>query len=244
MEKPFNKGESMGKQKKFKQERKLWYRGLKNIMKVRYKKPRFVYLGDKPENGGIILSNHVGTEAPMALEIYADFPIRMWGTAEMNSGLKRLYKYQTEVYYHQKKHWNLFVARMFCLLASPLTNLFYKGLNLISTYKDGRFKSTLEQSFSAIKDKKENIVIFPEMSEEGYLEQLKGFYAGFVVLAQQCFKRGIDTPIYVAYYKKKERMYIFSKPILFSELKALYSSRDAMADYLVKECNKLGCMSF
>ena len=44
-----------------------------------------------------------------------------------------MYKYQTRVYYHEKKHWNLHLARLFCLLASPLTNLFYKGLNLIST---------------------------------------------------------------------------------------------------------------
>jgi|GEM_PF-7078053 len=27
------------KQKKFKQDRKAWYRGLKNIIKIRYKKP-------------------------------------------------------------------------------------------------------------------------------------------------------------------------------------------------------------
>ena len=29
------------KQKKFKQDRKVWYRGLKNIIKIRYKKPKF-----------------------------------------------------------------------------------------------------------------------------------------------------------------------------------------------------------
>ena len=39
-----------------------------------------------------------------------------------------------------------FLARLFCLLASPLTFLFYKGLNLISTYKDSRLKITLEES--------------------------------------------------------------------------------------------------
>lgn len=90
--------------KKFRQERKLWYRNLKRMLVARYKKPKFIYLGEKPSQGSIILSNHVGTEAPMSLEMYADFPIRMWGTAEMNSGLIQLYKYQTRVYYHEKKH--------------------------------------------------------------------------------------------------------------------------------------------
>lgn len=126
-----------------------------------------------------------GTDVPMALEIYADFPVRMWGTAEMNSGLKKLYKYQTRIYYHEKKHWNLRLARVFCLLASPLTNLFYKGLNLISTYQDARFKTTIKESVDAIINKKENLVIFPEKSREGYVSEMKEFYAGFVILAQR-----------------------------------------------------------
>ena len=57
------------KEKKFKQKRKLWYRGLKGIMKCRYKEPEFIYLGEKPTESAIILSNHEGTDAPMSLEI-------------------------------------------------------------------------------------------------------------------------------------------------------------------------------
>lgn len=224
--------------KKFKQDRALWYRGMKNIMKIRYKKPKFIFLGEMPTKSSIILSNHEGTDAPMALEIYCQFPIRMWGTCEMNSGLKKMYKYQTEVYYHQKKHWNLHLARIYCLLASPLTNLFYKGLKLISTYKDANFLQTIRQSVDAI-SKGDNIVIFPEKSPDGYEAELKGFYAGFIVLAQTCLKQGIDTPIYVSYYKKKERTYIFDKPILFSELKAKFQTRDEMVDYLLQKCNNL-----
>ena len=84
------------KEKKFKQKRKWWYRALKSLMKVRYKKPEFIYLGEKPKESSIILSNHEGTDAPMSLEIYADFPVRMWGTHEVNSGLVKLYEYQTK----------------------------------------------------------------------------------------------------------------------------------------------------
>lgn len=225
--------------KKFKQDRALWYRGMKQMMKVRYKRPEFVFLGNQPTNGSIILSNHEGTDAPMSLEIYCQFPIRMWGTFEMNSGLRRMYKYQTQVYYHEKKHWNLHLARLFCLLASPLTNLFYKGLKLISTYHDANFFHTIKESFDSI-EKGDNIVIFPEKSPDGYEAELRGFYAGFVVFAQYCYKKGIDTPIYVSYFKKKERVYIFDEPIMFSELKAKFSDRDQMAEYLLDRCNKLG----
>ena len=93
------------KQKKFKQKRKFWYNGLKRILKLIYRKPEFVYLGEKPTERSIILSNHVSSFAPLTLEIYTDYPIRIWGTDEMNSGIKKLYKYQTEIYYNQKKKW-------------------------------------------------------------------------------------------------------------------------------------------
>ena len=227
------------KTKKFKQKRKAWFRGLKHILKIRYKKAQFIYLGEKPTKGSIILSNHVGTEAPLSLEIYCDFPIRMWGAHEMNSGLKKLYKYQSEVYYHEKKGWNLHLSRIFCLLASPLTNLFYKGLNLISTYHDTRLRTTLNDSFTAIKDNGENIVIFPEDSSDGYCDELKGFHAGFVMLAEKCLNSGIDLPIYTCYFKKKERQYIFDAPIKYSELKEQFGDRNSIAKYLCMRCNTI-----
>ena len=232
------------KTKKFKQKRKAWFRGLKQFLKIRYKKSQFIYLGEKPTERSIILSNHVGTDAPLALEIYADCPIRMWGAYEMNSGLRKLYKYQSGVYYHLKKGWNLHLSRLFCLLASPPTNLFYKGLNLISTYHDTRFRTTLNESLTAIKENGENIVIFPEDSSEGYSDELKGFHAGFVMLAEMCLQYGIDVPIYACYFKKKERQYIFDAPVKYSELKAKFGNRSAIAEYLCMRCNTIGKMEF
>lgn len=224
-----------------KKKRKGYFELMKKMMKGRYKQPKFIFLGEEFNTSSIILSNHEGTDAPMALEIYLDKPIRMWGAHEMNSGLVQMYKYQSRVYYHEKKHWNLFLARLFCLIASPLTNLFYSGLDLISTYKDGRFIKTIRESISALKDG-DNIVIFPEDSEKGYLAELEGFYAGFVLLCEQCLKEGIDVPIVVSYFKKKENIYIFNNPIKYSELKAQFKTRDEIASELCRLCNELGKM--
>ena len=231
------------KQKKFKQKRKAWFRGMKVMMKCRYKRPQFVYLGEKPTSGSIIISNHEGTDAPMSLEMYCSFPVRFWGTAEMNSGLRKLYSYQTKVYYHEKKHWNLFLARMFCLIASPLTNLYYKGLNLISTYHDSRFRQTLLESLAAIQSG-DNVVIFPEKSDKGYLPELEDFYKGFLSLANVCKAKGIDVSIYVSYYKKKEKVYIFDAPVKYSELIKDGATRNEIAKKLLDRCNELGKMQF
>lgn len=223
--------------------RKWWFRCLKKMMKSRYKQPRFVYLGDEIKNGGIILSNHEGTDAPMSLEIYLNAPIRMWGASEMNSGLVKMYKYQTKVYYHEKKHWNLHLARLFCLIASPLTNLFYKGLDLISTYRDTNFMKTIKESMEAIQ-KGQNLVIFPEDSTNGYLDELEGFHKGFVVFANHALRKGYDLPVYVSYFRKSDRTYIIDKPVMFSELVKNSSSKEDLADKLRLRCNELGKMKF
>ena len=221
---------------------KWWFRGIKRLMTGRYKKPQFIFLeGKEFEDGSLILSNHEGTDAPMSLEMYLDKPIRMWGAYEMNSGLIKMYKYQTRVYYHEKKHWNLHLARLFCLIASPLTNLFYKGLNLISTYKDARFFKTIKQSLEAVKNG-QSIVVYPEDSSKGYLATLEGFYAGFAVFAESAYKKGIDIPIVVSYFKKNERIFVFDTPKKYSELMAECGSKDKMVEKLLSRCNELGVM--
>ncbi len=223
--------------------RKAWFRTLKQMMKMRYKMPAFIYLGERFQNGSIILSNHEGTDAPMSLEIYNNGPLRMWGTYQMNSGLIKMYKYQTRVYYHEKKGWNLHLARLFCLIASPLTNMFYSGFNLISTYNDARFLRTIRESEEAIK-KGESVVIFPENSTNGYLAELEGFHPGFLLLAETLLKHGVDTPIYVTYFRKSDKVYVIDKPVQYSQLVSQHKTRESISEALRLRCNELGKMQF
>ncbi|MDI9503355.1 MAG: hypothetical protein QM205_00100 [Bacillota bacterium] len=231
--------ERKAKLKKFRQDRKLWYRNLKRVLKLKIKRPRFVFFGKQPETKSVVLSNHVGAYGPLTLEIYAQFPLRMWGTHHMNTSFKELWRYQTQIYYHQKKGWNIHLARLFCLLASPLTYMFYKGLRLISTYQDHRFKTTLRESMEVLNNN-ENIVIFPEDSNQGYLDKMTHFYNGFVMLCEVCFKRNMDLSIYTSYLRQKDNVVLFSAPVLYSELKEKVSSREEIANYLLNQCNALG----
>jgi hypothetical protein len=212
-------------------------------MKIFIKKPQFKYIGERIEDGSLILSNHVGTSAPLALELYLKQPIRFWGAWQMNGNLFQVYGYQTKTYYHEKKHWNLFLARLFCIIASPLTWIFYRGLRLIPTYKDSRLRKTLSKSIDAIKNK-ESVVIFPEDSAKGYLDKLEGFFAGFVLLAKMCMKEGIDLPIHLAYYKKKEKVYVIDKKIMFSELVGSGLSQEQIAEKLCNRVNELADLTF
>ncbi len=223
--------------------RKGWFKYIKLLMTGRYKRPEFIYLGKEFQQGSIIVSNHEGTDAPLSLELYCDHPIRFWGASEMNSGVVAMYKYQSRVYYHQRKHWNLHLARLFCLIASPLTNIFYKGLNLISTYRDIRFVRTIKASIAAIKQG-ESVVVFPEDATNGYQDELQGFFPGFVMLAEMCYRKGIDVPIYVTYFRRKELKYIIDAPVYYSELARDGAKRDEIAKRLLDRCNELGRMTF
>ncbi len=226
----------------YKDIRKPWFRFIKKIMRLFIKESEFIYLdGEKIKEPTIILSNHVGTAAPLAWELYGKLPFRFWGANEMNSGLIALYKYQTRVFYHEKKHWNLHLARLFCLIASPLTVMFYKGINLISTFKDMRFKKTVSESIDTLNQGK-SIIIFPEISDKGYLDVLEGFHPGFTMLGSIILKKGQDFPITVAYFKKSEKKYIVDKPVMLSALYAECSSRDEIANRLCARCNELGQM--
>ena len=223
--------------------RKLYFRVLKKLMKMKYKEPTFTYLGGEIEQGSIILSNHEGTDAPMAFEIYHDSRFRMWGAHEMNSGLIKTYKYQSRVYYHEKKKWNLHLARLFCIIASPITTLFYSGFNLISTYRDARFVKTIRESIATLDDKV-NIIIYPEDSTNGYLSELEGFHPGFTLLCEQRRRHGEDTRIYVSYFKKGENRYVIDKPVMYSELYEKYQTKEEISKQLCDRCNELGRMDF
>lgn len=220
-------------------DRKPWFKNLKKILRLIIKEPEFVFLGEKFEGQGFFLSNHVGASAPLTLELYGKHPFRFWGTFEMNSSLKEVYQYLTVTYYHQKKYWNLTLARLFCLIAAPLVKIFYNGLNLISTYPDVRFHKTIRESLQTLKNG-HSLFIFPEDSSKGYFDELTHFHSGLVFMAEHAVKAGYDLPLFLAYYQKQNRRYIVDKPVRLSELLKSGETREEIAEKLRQRCNQLG----
>lgn len=224
-----------------KQQKKPWYRALLSLIKIFHKKSTFVFLGEKLEGPAVILSNHVGASGPLSLEVHFDTPVRIWGAHEMSESLRSAYKYQTEIYYHQKHGWNIHLARLACLIITPLTYMFYCGLNLIPTYRDIRFCSTVRESLKVIGEG-QSIVIFPEDSDNGYHDHLTSFHCGFLAFLRIAKKRGYDLPIYVAYLDKKTKLHLFDVPVKYSDLVASGATHEELAEMLCQRCNELGEM--
>ena len=138
---------------------------------------------------------------------------------------------------------NLFLARLFCLIASPLTNMFYKGLDVVSTYQDVRFKKTLRESAERLKEGR-NLVMFPEKSDNGYQTTLEGFHSGVALFLEFQKRNGIDTVVYSAYYNKEKNICLVGEPKKYSEIEKGCSKKEEVAQKLCDECNALGEQTF
>jgi len=225
-----------------KENRALWFRIVKGFLRIFVRKPKYIYLKEEFTGPCLILSNHCSVHGPLAYELFTDKCIRLWGTYEMNSDLKSVYRYLSNVYFHQKKHINKFLSKIIGFIACPILYIFYRGLRLISTYTDYRFKNTLRESMEALKDD-QTLVIFPEDSSEGYFDEIKVFKPGFLALANHAYKTGLDLPIFVAYYNHKTRNLIFDKKVMYSELLSLNLTSEELLDKLRIRCNELGKMN-
>ena len=50
-----------------------------------------------------------------------------------------------------------------------------------------------------------DIVIYPEDSTNGYDDEIKKFFPGFVKILDLLYGKGHDVPIYVTYYNRKDQ---------------------------------------
>ena len=220
----------------------FFFRGYRSAIKLVKKPVTFYHVGSKEPEGTLILSNHEASKGPLGWELFYDEQVRMLGTEEMNSGFRRLYKYQTQVYYHEKHKWNLNLARAFCLIASPVVHFFYKGLQLISIRSGFGLKMTINDACTALLEFRERVIIFPEDSSRGYFEQIEEFKPGFLLICEQAYKRGHDLTLAVAYIKKTQNTCLIDEPVKYSALLEKYRTRAEIAEALKNRCNELGRM--
>ncbi len=223
----------------FRKNRKKWWRNYINFKRRNKKKePKFIYLGEEFVDGAIILCNHEGTNCPRTLEWWFPKDFRFWGAHEMNSGMRNMSRYLRKVFYPQKKKWKKFPSEFVGTIGTPIATVVYKGIHLISSYSDMRFKTTIDESLETLKNN-ESIIIFPEDSTNGYLKHLEGFHPGFVALMQMSLRRlNYDAPIYVMFWHKQENVFVVDKAYKTSELlKEFNNDRDAICKFLCDRCN-------
>ncbi len=223
-----------------KNQRKPFFRFIKKIMRLFATKPTVInHNEDGIADKSIIVSNHSGASGPIQLELYLDHYFVPWGTHEMNGNIKERWNYLTNVYFTQKKHLSKFVAVLISIPAVFVLKWFYKGIELLSTYKDSRLKETFDKSVERL-DKNQSILIYPENSSEGYKEVLEEFYPGFVTLSKIYYrKRGEDLPVYPVYVFKQEEVLLVGKPQYIQPLIKQGMTKEQIATHFMGAVNQL-----
>ena len=115
----------------------------------------------------------------------------------------------------------------------------YKGIKLIGTNPDARLKNTLKKSIKVLNDNKA-ILIFPEDSNEGYLDEMTHFFPGFVILSEYYYKMyNEDLPIFPIYYKRDKKKMVVGEAIYVQDLIKQGMDREEIAQYYRDAVNNL-----
>ena len=197
------------------------------------------YLGEEFPEKCIIIANHNNKKGPMVYEF--SLPIRhvTWGAHQMLGTYKMRFKYLRDVLYVQKngiKKWKATLKAGFESIFSIYT---YRGMKVIPTFPDARLRKTLHYSTQCL-DEGFAISLFPEDSNEGYFDEMKHFFSGFVMLSEQYFKKtGEDLPIFPMYYGRKKKKIVVGKPLYVQDFIKQGLKRDEIAEKFRLEVNQL-----
>lgn len=224
---------------KRKNNKKPFFRFVKSIVKIFKRKPTIINLNQDLEDGAIYLTNHCGAKGPTIYELYFPKLFRFWGTYEMCGNFKQRWKYLATIYFPNKKHFPKWFSKILATLVSPFIQMFYKGMQVIPTYPDGRLKTTFNTSFNEI-EKNISLIIFPENSSDGYHDALKEYFAGFYVFAKQYYKKkNKSLKIYNMYYSAKQNKIIIDKAVDFIDLQNSGKSDKQIAEDFKNRINEL-----
>ena len=89
-------------------------------------------------------------------------------------------------------------------------------------------------------DEGASVIIYPEDSSEGYFDEVRSAFPGFVMLAETYYnKKGEDVPVIPAYISTQKKRFIVGEPKYVHELQKSGLSRQEVADVFKDEINEL-----
>lgn len=209
------------------------------ILRLFMKKPKIISLTGELPTKAIYVANHSAMFGPVIYNLYLPAKIAPWGAYPMLGTYKERYHYLRDVYFIQKRHKNKAAATILAGLEALVSQFIYKGMNVLPSYNDSRFITTVRKSLHVL-EHNVGVMIFPEDSSEGYHEILTGFFAGFVELAK-CFRmrHHEDVPIYPVYYHDKKKVMVIGEPSKLADYTDKGMSRKEIAASFCQQVNDL-----
>ena len=193
---------------------------------------------DLPDKA-IIPSIHAAKRGPMSICMsYPKFSV-IWGHHGMLGGYRERFSYLRNVLYIQKMHKNKFIATVKATYEAIFSIWAYRGMKVIGTYTDMRLTQTIHNSMRVL-DENASVIIFPEDSSEGYFDEIRSAFAGFVLLSTMYYRtRGEDLPLIPMYISNTKKRLIVGKPRYVHELELQGLKRDEIVEIFREDINAL-----
>ena len=193
---------------------------------------------DIPEKA-IIVSIHAAKRGPMSISVSHPKYCAMWGHHGMLGNYRERFSYLRNVLYIQKMHKGKFISTLKATYEAAFSIYIYKGMRVIGTYTDMRLLQTIRNSMDAL-DAGASVVIFPEDSSEGYFDEVKTAFSGFVILSSVYYKKcGEDVPVIPAYISPKKKRFILGEPRYVREMEREGMDKQQIADRIKDDINEL-----
>ena len=209
------------------------------IFKLFFNVKSVEFLGEKFPNKCIIVSNHNNKRGPMVYELNLPVFHASWGAYQMLGNYKSRYNYLRNVLYIQKNGVNKFKATIKASFEAIFSIFIYKGMKILPSYPDARLRKTIQHSMDVL-DSGAAVSVYPEDSNQGYFDEMTHFFPGFVMLAEQYYKKtGEDLPIYPVYYGQKKKKIVVGNPLFVQDLKKEGLDRNQIAERFKDEVNEL-----
>lgn len=203
------------------------------------KRPAIYNRNESLAKQAIFISNHSGASGPMNLALFFPSFFVPWGAHPMVGNYLSRWKYLYYVFYQQKLGYKKPRAYLLATFFAIISKRLYRGMDLIPTYEDLRLVKTFHLSEKFLLDEKP-VVIFPEDSSNGYLDQILQYHEGFLAFSEYFFqKHGIDLPIYTVGFSKKKNTMIIEKPFYLQNLFAQGMDRHQAAQVFKNLTNTL-----
>lgn len=207
-----------------------WFiRLLKKIIKTFGNEATVIQTETSLPEKAIYISNHSGAAGPIKISIYFPKILVPWGAHPMTEWYPSRWKYLYHIFYRKKLHYSKFKSFLLATTFGIISKTVYNGAHLIPTYPNVLLKKTIKRSINHL-NVNNSLLIFPEDSTNGYLEQIESFHAGFVFLAQRYFKENkTHIPIIPLYFNKTDRLIIVGKKYTLDDFKDI-KDRETIAN--------------
>ncbi len=218
--------------------RQPFFACIKAVMRLFHRRIRTVSSDGKLDGQCLYLINHANKYGPVLYEMY--FPVYnvKWGAHAMLGSYGERRKYLRDVLYIQKNGYGRAMASFKAFFEAFFSAFFYKGMKMVPTYPDARLMKTVKKSVEILNESA--VMIFPEDSNNGYHDVMRKFFPGFVLVAEQYYRKNQkDIPMRACYYSKERRLIVVDEPCYLQDLKLGGLDRDGIAEAMRLRVNAL-----